>query len=219
MDAGLRRYMLRVYNYMAMGLALTGVVAVLAVYSGLYQAIYTTPLFWVVLLAPLGLVLLLGFRIRKMSLGAVQATFWVYAALIGLSLAGIFLVYTGTSIARVFFIASATFTAMSLYGYTTRTDLARFGSFLMMGLIGIIIAGLVNMFLASSALQLAISVIGVIVFVGLTAYDTQRIKDMYVENDGEVVAGKKAVMGALQLYLDFINLFVLMLQLFGDRRR
>jgi FtsH-binding integral membrane protein len=218
-DAGLRQYMLRVYNYMGMGLALTGAVAVLAVYSGLYQAIYTTPLFWAVLLAPLGLVLLLGFRVQKMSLGAVQATFWLYAALIGLSLAGVFLVYTGASIARVFFIASATFTAMSLYGYMTRTDLTRFGSFLLMGLIGIIIASLVNIFLASSALQMAISVIGVIVFVGLTAYDTQRIKDMYVESDGDAVAGKKAVMGALQLYLDFINLFVLLLQLFGTRRR
>jgi FtsH-binding integral membrane protein len=218
-DAGLRHYMLRVYNYMATGLALTGVVAVLAVYSGLYQAIYTTPLFWVVLLAPIGLVLLLGFRVQKMSLGAVQATFWVYAALIGLSLAGIFLVYTNTSIARVFFITSATFAAMSLYGYTTKADLTRLGSFLFMGLVGIIIAGLVNMFIASSALQLAISVIGVVVFVGLTAYDTQRIKNMYAESDGEVVAGKKAVMGALQLYLDFINLFVLLLQLFGDRRR
>lgn len=218
-DVGLRRYMLRVYNYMATGLALTGAVAVLAVYSGLYQAIYATPLFWVVLLAPLGLVLLLGFRVQKMSLGAVQVTFWLYAALIGLSLAGIFLVYTSTSIARVFFITGATFAAMSLYGYTTRADLTRFGSFLFMGLTGIIIAGLVNMFLASSALQLAISVIGVIVFVGLTAYDTQRIKDMYVGSDGDVVAGKKAVMGALQLYLDFINLFVLLLQLFGDRRR
>ena len=218
-DVGLRQYMLRVYNYMATGLALTGTVAVLAVYSGLYQAIYTTPLFWVVLLAPLGLVLLLGFRVQKMSLGAVQVTFWSYAALIGLSLAGIFLVYTGASIARVFFITGATFAAMSLYGYTTRADLTRFGSFLFMGLIGIIIASLVNIFIASSALQFAISVIGVVVFVGLTAYDTQRIKEIYREGEDEVVAGKKAVMGALQLYLDFINLFVLMLQLFGDRRR
>src|SRR6266540_3899596 len=144
-DEGLRHYLLRVYTYMATGLALTGAVAVLAIYSGLYQAIYTTPIFWVVLLAPIGLVLLLGFRVQKMSLGAVQATFWVYAALIGLSLAGIFLVYTSTNIARVFFITSATFAVMTLYGYTTRTDLTRFGSFLFMGLVGIIIAGLLNM--------------------------------------------------------------------------
>jgi FtsH-binding integral membrane protein len=218
-DIGLRHYMLRVYSYMATGLALTGAVAAFAIYSGLYQAIYTTPLFWVVLLAPLGLVLLLGFRVQKMSLRAVQVTFWFYAALIGLSLAGIFLVYTGASIARVFFITSATFAAMSLYGYTTGADLTRFGSFLFMGLIGIIVAGVVKMFVASSALQFAISVIGVLIFVGLTAYDTQRIKDMYSASDDDVITGKSAVVGALQLYLDFINLFVLLLRLFGSRRR
>jgi FtsH-binding integral membrane protein len=163
-------------------------------------------------------VLLLSFRIQKMSLGAAQLTFWGYAALVGLSLSGIFLVYTGASIARVFFITAATFAAMSLYGYTTRTDLSRFGSFLFMGLIGIVIASVVNIFLASSALQFAISVIGVIVFVGLTAYDTQRIKEMYFDGDGEVIAGKKAIMGALQLYLDFINLFLLLMQFMGQRR-
>jgi uncharacterized protein len=172
----------------------------------------------VVIVAPLGLVLLLSFRIQKMSLGAAQLTFWSYAGLMGLSLAGIFLIYTGESIARVFFITAATFLAMSLYGYTTKTDLARFGSFLMMGLIGIVIAGLVNIFIGSSALQFAISVIGVVVFVGLTAWDTQRIKEMYLEGDGSVVAGKKAVMGALSLYLDFINLFVIMMQFMGQRR-
>ena len=170
------------------------------------------------MLAPLALVFLLSFRIAKMSLGAAQAAFWAYAGLVGLSLSGIFLVYTGTSIARTFFITAATFLAMSLYGYTTRTDLSRLGSFLLMGLIGIIIAGVANMFLASSALQLAISVIGVIVFVGLTAYDTQRIKEIYLESDSSVIAGKKAIMGALALYLDFLNLFVLLLQLTGDRR-
>jgi uncharacterized protein len=154
-----------------------------------------------------------------MSLGAAQAAFWAYAALVGLSLAGLFLVYTGTSIARTFFITAATFLAMSLYGYTTRTDLSRVGSFLLMGLIGIVIAGLVNMFVASSALQLAISVIGVIVFVGLTAYDTQRIKEIYLESDSTVIAGKKATMGALALYLDFLNLFNLLLNLSGDRRQ
>lgn len=218
-DVGLRQYMLRVYNYMAGGLALTGVVAYGAAASGLYQAIFGTPLYWVVLLAPLALVMLLSFRINKMSLGAAQLSFWVYAGLVGLSLSGIFLVYTGTSIARVFFIAAATFAAMSLYGYTTRSNLSRFGSFLFMGLIGIVIAGLVNIFIASSALQFAISIIGVIVFVGLTAWDTQRIKEMYVEADGEVVAGKKAIMGALALYLDFLNIFLMLMQLLGDRRR
>ena len=218
-DAGLRQFLLSVYNYMGSGLVLTGLVAYGAAETGLYAALVKTPLlFWGVVLAPLVLVFLLSFRIEKMSLGAAQATFWSYAGLVGLSLAGIFLVYTGVSIARTFFITAATFLAMSLYGYTTRTDLARFGSFLMMGLFGIIIAGLVNLFLASSALQLAISVIGVIVFVGLTAYDTQRIKEIYLEGDSSVVAGKKAIMGALALYLDFLNLFVLLLQLTGNRR-
>ena len=217
-DVGLREYMLRVYNYMAGGLALTGAVAYFAVASGFYQAIAGSLLFWVVLLAPLGLVLLLSFRIQSMSLGAAQSTFWAYAALMGLSLAGVFLIYTGASIARVFFITAATFAAMSLYGYTTRTDLSRFGSFLFMGLIGIIIASLVNIFIQSSAFQFALSVAGVIVFTGLTAWDTQQIKEMYYEGDGSVVAGKKAIMGALRLYLDFINLFMMLMQLLGDRR-
>ena len=219
-DTGLRQFLLSVYNYMGSGLALTGLVAYGAAETGLYASLVQTPLlFWGVVIAPLALVLLLSFRMEKMSLGAAQGAFWAYAGLVGLSLAGIFLVYTGTSIARAFFITSATFLAMSLYGHTTRTDLSRFGSFLLMGLIGIIIASLVNMFLASSALQLAISVIGVIVFVGLTAYDTQRVKAIYLESDGSVIAGKKAIMGALTLYLDFLNLFVLLLQLTGDRRR
>ena len=218
-DVGLRQFMLSVYNYMGFGLALTGIVAYAAGESGLYASLVKTPLlFWGVVLAPLALVFLLSFRIEKMSLGAAQAAFWAYAGLVGLSLAGIFLVYTGTSIARTFFVTAVTFLAMSLYGYTTRTDLARLGSFLLMGLIGIIIAGVVNMFLASSILQLAISAIGVIVFVGLTAYDTQRIKEIYLESDSAVIAAKKAIMGALALYLDFINLFVMMLQLSGDRR-
>lgn len=219
-DAGLRQFLLSVYNYMAAGLVLTGLVAYGAAETGLYASLVQTPLlFWGVVLAPLALVFLLSFRIEKMSLGAAQASFWTYAGLVGLSLAGIFLVYTGASIARTFFITAATFLAMSFYGHTTRTDLARFGSFLLMGLFGIIIAGLVNMFLASSVLQLTISVVGVIVFVGLTAYDTQRIKEIYQESDSSVVAGKKAIMGALTLYLDFLNLFILLLQLTGDRRR
>ena len=205
---------------MAFGLALTGLVAYGAAESGLYASLVKTPLlFWGVVLAPLALVLLLSFRIEKMSLGAAQAAFWAYAGLVGLSLAGIFLVYTGVSIARTFFITAATFLAMSLYGYTTRTDLSRFGSFLLMGLFGIIIASLVNMFLASSALQLAISVIGVIVFVGLTAYDTQRIKEIYL---GKRRVRRRRQEGdhgrACTLYLDFLNLFILLLQLTGDRR-
>ena len=217
-DAGLRVHMQRVYSYMAGGLALTGIVAYGAAASGFYQAIADTPLIWIVMLAPLGFVLALSFGIQRMSAGTAMLLFWIYAAVMGLSLGGIFLVFTGTSIARVFFITAATFGAMSLYGYTTRTDLSNFGSFLLMGLIGIVIASIVNIFIGSSALQFAISIIGVIVFVGLTAYDTQRIKEMYLQSDTAETASKKAVMGALSLYLDFINLFMMLLQLFGQRR-
>src|SRR6202042_2524120 len=167
----------------------------------------------------LGLVMWLSYGIQRMQASTAQALFWLYAGLMGLSLSTIFLVYTGTSIARVFFITAGTFAAMSLYGYTTRRDLSQFGSFLFMGLIGIIIASLVNLFIGSTALQFAISVIGVVVFVGLTAYDTQRIKEMYLESDTDEIAGKKAVLGALAFYLDFINLFMLLLQLFGQRRQ
>lgn len=218
-DAGLRRYLLNVYNYMAGGLVLTGLIAYVGVASGFYQAIVATPLFWLVLLAPLGLVMLLSFRVEKMSLGAAQLSFWAYAALVGLSLSGIFLVYTGASVAQVFFITAATFGVMSLVGYTTRADLSRFGSFLFMGLIGVVIASLVNLFLRSPAFQFAIAIIGVAVFVGLTAWDTQRIKSIYAQSDDETVVGKKAVMGALALYLDFLNIFLLLLQLTGNRRR
>jgi len=218
-DAGLRQFMISVYNYMASGLALTGIVAYGAAETGLYASLIDTPmLFWGVTLAPLALVLLLSFRIEKMSLGAAKTAFWAYAALVGLSLSGIFFVYTGTSIARTFFITAATFLAMSLFGYTTRADLARTASFLLMGLVGIIIASIVNLFLASSIVQLAISVVGVIVFVGLTAYDTQRIKEIYLNSDSPAIAGKKAIMGALALYLDFLNLFILLMQLTGNRR-
>ncbi len=209
-DVGLRDYMLRIYNYMASGLALTGIVAYVFAQSGLYIAIARTPLIWLVMLAPLGLVMWLSFGINRMQAATAQALFWVYAALMGVSLASVFLVFTGES--------AGTFGAMSLYGYTTQRDLSQWGSFLFMGLIGIIIASLVNIFLASSALQFAISVIGVIVFTGLTAYDTQQIKEMYFENDDAQTAGKKAIMGALRLYLDFINLFMMLLQLFGSRR-
>jgi hypothetical protein len=217
-DVGLRQYMLRVYNYMAGGLALTGIVAYLAVSTGIYQSIAHTMLFWVVLFAPLALVLFISFRINQMSLGAAQATFWVYAGLVGLSIAGIFLIYTQASIALTFFICAAMFAGMSLWGYTTKRDLTGMGSFLFMGLIGIVIASLVNMFLHSPGLQFAVSIIGVIVFTGLTAWDTQQIKEMYWAGDGSVVAGKKAVMGALRLYLDFLNLFLMLLQFAGVRR-
>jgi FtsH-binding integral membrane protein len=204
---------------MAGGLAITGVVAYLAAASGFYASIMRTPVMWVVIFAPLALVMLLSFRIQKMSLGAAQLSFWAYAALVGLSLGGVFLVYTGASIALTFFVTAAMFLAMSLYGYTTKRDLTGFGSFLFMGLIGIVVAGLANMLLFHSlGLQFAISVIGVIVFTGLTAWDTQSIKEMYWAGDGVAIAGKKAIMGALRLYLDFLNLFLMLLQFFGDRR-
>jgi uncharacterized protein len=217
-DVGLREYMLRVYNYMASGLALTGIVAYIAAYSGFYASIARTPAIWLVILAPLGLVMLMSFGVQRMQASTLQLVFWLYSGLMGLSMAVLFLAFTGTSIARVFFITAGTFAAMSLYGYTTRRDLSQFGSFLFMGLIGIIIASLVNMFIGSSAVQFAISVIGVIVFTGLTAWDTQQIKEMYYEADGAEIASKKAIMGALRLYLDFINLFMMLMQLMGTRR-
>jgi uncharacterized protein len=219
-DVGLREYMLRIYNYMASGLALTGIVAYVFAQSGFYAQVAATPLIWLLMLAPLGFVLAISFGINRMSASTAQLLFWAFAGVMGLSLASIFLVFTGASIARVFFITAGTFAAMSLYGYTTKRDLTQFGSFLMMGLIGIIIASIVNIFVASSALQFAISVIGVLVFTGLTAWDTQSIKQQYYElqyADGET-AGKTAIMGALRLYLDFINLFMMLLQLLGVRR-
>jgi uncharacterized protein len=229
-DAGLRAYMLRVYNYMAAGVALTGVVAWFAYSQAVVEvggrlqltqfghAIFSSPLKWVVMLAPLGLVMFLSFGINRLSASRALTLFFVYAGLLGLSLASIFLVYTGASIARVFFISAATFGATSLYGYTTQRDLSGVGSFMFMGLIGLLIASLVNIFLQSSGLDWVISVAGVLIFVGLTAYDTQSIKEMYDVNDDGSIAGRKAVMGALRLYLDFINLFLMMLRLFGDRR-
>lgn len=225
-DEGLRAYMIRVYNLMALGLAITGVAAFataqMAVSNGqLTQfgaVLFTSPLRWVIMLAPLGFVFFLSARIHKMSVSSAQTTFWLFAAVMGLSLASIFLVFTGESIVRVFFITAASFGGLSLWGYTTKRDLSGMGSFLFMGLIGLIIAMLVNIFLASSALQFAISVIGVLIFAGLTAYDTQQIKEMYYAGDGEAVAGRKAIMGALRLYLDFINMFMFLLQLFGNRQ-
>jgi FtsH-binding integral membrane protein len=216
--SGLQDYMRAIYTTMAGGLAVTGAVAWLAYSQGLYQRIAGTPLMWVALLAPLAMVMFLSFRIQKMSLATAQFTYWVYAALMGVSLAGIFMAYAHDSIARVFFITAGTFGAMSVYGYTTKKDLTGWGSFLMMGLFGVIIASVVNFFLKSSALQFAVSVGGVLVFVGLTAYDTQKIKAMYADADAGDTMGKKVVMGALTLYLDFINLFLMLLRLFGGRR-
>lgn len=217
-DVGLREYMLRVYNYMASGLALTGIVAYVAANSGFYARIAHSPVMWLVILAPLGLVMVMSFGVQRMRASTSQAIFWVFSGLMGLSLGTLFLTFTGASIARVFFITAGTFAAMSLYGYTTRRDLAQFGSFLFMGLIGVIIAMIVNIFIASSMLQFVISVVGVIVFTGLTAYDTQKIKEMYYEGDGYEISSKKAIMGALALYLDFINLFIMLMQLVGVRR-
>ena len=218
-DEGLRQHMLRVYNYMGLGLVLTGIVAfVVGTTPALYVPIFSTPLKWVVMLAPLAFVLFFSFRMQSMSAGTAQLMFWAFCAVMGLSLASIFLVFTGTSIARTFFIAAAMFGATSLYGYTTKRDLSKFGSFLIMGLIGVVIASVVNIFLASSALQFAVSVIGVVVFVGLTAWDTQSIKEQYAEGFDSQSRQKLAVFGAFSLYLNFINLFQLLLSLTGQRQ-
>lgn len=217
-DEGLRSYMLGVYNYMTVAMLITGVVAYLTSQSpALLQTIYGTPLHWVVMLAPLGFVMFLSFRVNKMSASAAQITFWVFSAVMGLSLAYIFIAYTPASITKVFFITAGAFAGLSLVGYTTKKDLSGFGSFLFMGLIGIIIAMLVNLFLASAALDWVISVLGVLIFAGLTAYDTQQIKNMYYAADSGEVATKKSIMGALRLYLDFLNMFLFLLQLFGNR--
>jgi hypothetical protein len=230
-DAGLRAHMIRVYNLMAGAVALTGVVAWLTfslsatttatgalALTPLGQTLFGSPLMWVLVLAPLALVFFISFRIDRLQVGTALTLFLVFATLLGISLATIFIAYTSTSITRVFFISAASFGALSLYGYTTKRDLSAIGSFLIMGLIGIIIASLVNLFLQSTAMQFIISVVGVLVFAGLTAWDTQKIKEMYDVNDDGTVAGRKAVMGALTLYLDFINLFLMLLRLFGDRR-
>ena len=235
-DQGLRAYMLKVYNYMASGVLLTGIISLLVFkfsggmnitlgptgFSGLTnpfgELLFNSGFKWLVMLAPLGIVMYLSFGISKMSASKAQSTFWVFAALMGASLASIFIVYTQMSIARVFFITSGTFGAMSIYGYTTKRDLTKLGSFLMMGLFGIIIASVVNMFMKSTMMYFVISILGVLIFVGLTAYDTQKIKNRYLESDSGELMGKKAVMGALTLYLDFINLFIMLLRLFGQRR-
>ncbi len=218
-DQGLREYMMKVYNYMTSGLAISGLVAWgFSKSPALMGAIYGTGLQWIVMLAPLGFIFFLGARLQKMSLSAAQMTFWAFSAVMGISLSYIFVVYTGMSIARVFFITCGTFAGMSIYGYTTKRDLTKLGSFLIMGLIGVIIASIVNIFMQSSAMHFVISAIGVLVFVGLTAYDTQRIKSTYYQVAGTNFAQKAAIMGALTLYLDFINLFVMLMQFFGQRR-
>ncbi len=237
-DQGLRAYMIRVYNLMGMGLVITGLAAVAAVMlattndpasavatmangqmlTSFGYAIFASPLKWLVILAPLGAVMFLSFRVQSMSVSAAQTTFWIYAALVGLSLSSIFLIYTTASISQTFFATAAGFGALSLFGYTTKRDLTGVGSFLIMGVFGLIVAMIINIFLQSSALGFAISAIGVLIFAGLTAYDTQKIKEMYYEGDDQLVAGRKSIMGALTLYLDFINLFMFMLQFMGDRR-
>ncbi|OWJ80194.1 MULTISPECIES: Bax inhibitor-1/YccA family protein [Haematobacter] len=217
-DAGLRAHMLRVYNYMGIGLVLTAAVAMLvASVPALYVPIFSTPLKWVVMFAPLAFIFFFSFRIEAISASTAQTLFWAFCAVMGLSLASVFLVFTGVSIGRAFFGAAAMFGAMSLYGYTTRRDLTKMGSFLFMGLIGVVLASVINIFLGSSALQFAVSVIGIIVFVGLTAWDTQNIKLQYSEHHDSETQGKLAVMGALSLYLNFVNIFQLLLSLTGER--
>ena len=229
-DEGLRAYMLRIYNYMASALALTGIVAMVAANSpafigALYNvqnghAVGMSGIGYLIMFAPLGLVMWLGMGLNRMSATTAQAIYWTYSVLIGLSLSSIFLVYTGQSIARTFFVTAGTFGAMSLYGYTTKRDLTAMGSFLIMGLIGLLVASVVNLFLQSSALMFATSVLGVAIFVGLTAWDTQKLKGMYYQMGGSSaeMMTKVSILGALNLYMDFINIFVYLLRFMGDRK-
>ena len=219
-DAGLRSYMLSVYNYMASGVLLTGVVALLFARSEAAPAILFGPgiLKYLIMFSPLAFVMVLSFGINRLSTGAAQAIFWAFAAVMGLSMASIFFVYTGTSIAQTFFATAAAFAGLSLYGYTTKKDLSGFGTFLVMGVVGLLVASVLNIFLKSDALTLVISFVGVLLFAGLTAYDTQRIKSLYFHVAGTDMMGKTVVMGALSLYLDFINMFTFLLQFMGDRR-
>ena len=218
-DAGLRSYMLSVYNYMASGVLLTGIVALLFATSGLAEQVLVTPLRWLIILAPLGFVMAMSFGLNRMKTSTLQALFWAFAVAMGLSMSSIFLVYTGVSIAQTFFAVAAGFAGLSLYGYTTKRDLSGLGTFLIMGVVGLLVAMVINIFLQSPAMMLAISAIGVLLFAGLTAYDTQKIKSIYfaVAGNGEAMA-KTAVIGALNLYLDFINMFLFLLRFMGDRR-
>ncbi len=228
-DEGLRAHMLKVYNYMGLALMVTGVIAWYTFgaavdpagqygLSALGETLYLSPLRWVVMLSPLAFVMILSFGIHKLSTFNAQLLFWAFAATMGLSLSSIFMVYTGGSIARVFFITAAMFGSLSIYGYTTKRDISGMGGFLFMGLIGLIIAMVVNMFLQSTAMEYVISVIGVLIFAGLTVWDTQMIKNLYLgSREDEATLGKLAIMGALRLYLDFINMFLFLLRLFGNR--
>ena len=216
-DAGLRRHMLSIYNYMASGVLLSGIVALLFANSGFAAQVMVTPLRWVIMLAPLGFVMAMSFGANRMSTATLQLLFWGFATVMGLSLSTIFLVFTGASIATTFFATAAAFAGLSLVGYTTKKDLSGMGTFLIMGLFGILIASLINIFVGSSVLQMAVSVLGVLIFAGLTAYDTQRLKQEYHVLAGTEFAGKAIVLGALSLYLDFINMFQFLLSFMGQR--
>ena len=217
-DAGLRAHMLKVYNYMASGVLLTGIVAMLFANSGMAAQVMTTGMAWVIMLAPLAIVFAMSFGMHRMKESTLQALYWGFTVLMGLSMSTIFLVFTGVSIAQTFFAVTAGFIGLSLYGYTTKKDLSGFGTFLIMGVIGLLVAMIVNMFLQSSAMAFVISALGVLIFAGLTAYDTQKIKSIYTQVRGSDMVGKAAIMGALTLYLDFINMFQFLLQFMGDRR-
>ena len=217
-DAGLRSYMLKVYNYMASGVLLTGIVAMLFYNSGMAAQVMATPLRWLIIFAPLGFVFAMSLGVNRFSTATLQLLFWGFAGVMGLSMSTVFLVYTGTSIAQTFFAVAAAFMGLSLYGYTTKKDLSGFGTFLIMGVVGLLVAMIINLFLQSPAMQLAISGIGVLIFAGLTAYDTQKIKSMYAHVAGTEMMGKAVIMGALQLYLDFINMFTFLLSFMGNRR-
>ena len=216
-DAGLRSYMLSVYNYMASGVLLTGIVALLFYTSGLAAQVMQTPLQWLIILAPLGFVFAMSFGMHRMQTGTLQMLFWAFATAMGLSMSSIFLVYTGVSIAQTFFAVAAAFMGLSLWGYTTKKDLSGWGTFLIMGVVGLLVAMIINLFLQSSAMHMAISAIGVLIFAGLTAYDTQKIKSMYDYVRGTDMMGKVVIMGALNLYLDFINMFTFLLSFMGNR--
>jgi uncharacterized protein len=217
-DAGLRRHMLSIYNYMASGVLLSGAVALGFAASGMAEAVFATPLRWLIALSPLAFTMVMSFGVNRLSTGAMQALFWAFSVAMGLSLSSIFFVYTGGSIAVTFFATAGAFAGLSLFGYTTQKSLSGLGTFLIMGLIGILIASLVNLFLHSPALSWGISFLGVFIFAGLTAYDTQRLKEQYSYVAGSSMAGKAVILGALQLYLDFINMFMMLLRFMGDRR-
>lgn len=216
-DQGLRSHMLKVYNYMASGVLLTGIVALVFAQSGMAAQVLNTPLRWVLMFAPLAFIMVMSFGMNKLSTSALQAMFFAFATVMGLSMASIFLVFSGESIARTFFVTAASFAGLSLFGYTTKKDLTAMGSFLIMGVVGLLLASIVNIFLGSSTLQLVVSFLGVLIFAGLTAYDTQRIKSEYLHFAGHESLGKLAIMGALSLYLDFVNMFQFLLSFMGSR--